>query len=133
MAKIFIALFLILSLQGSHTYAQNHARFRDFKAGMIDENLVKQALKIANERALNLRCPETYTKGIILSYNWINELDKNGFVNARRIHIELYSERPDGRCAIADYTFKQKHEIDDVFSKKLIFEKVGGSYFVDCE
>jgi len=133
MIKHFAFLLLAIVLFNTTLTAQNRARFSDFKAGMTDEGLVKQALKTANERALNLRCPETYTRGVILSYNWINELDKNGFIKARRIHIELYCEKPDGRCAIADYTFKQKHDIDDVFSSRLIFEKVGSMYYVDCE
>ncbi len=130
---ILILHIVLMSLSCNLLYGQNKARFSDFKPGMIDEQLVEKALKVANERAVNLRCSELYTKGVITSTGWQLEYDNNGFVKGRKIHIELYCERIHQHCGIANFTFRQKHEVDGDFYPKLLFDKVGYMYDVDCE
>lgn len=100
---------------------------------MVDEWLVLEALKIANQHAVDTRCPEEYTKGVIISNKWQLEYTKDGFVKGRIIHMDLYCEREGDRCGVVHFTFRQKHEIDGAFTRRIFFVKAGKTYNVPCE
>jgi hypothetical protein len=100
---------------------------------MKDGRIEQQAIKIANQRAVDLRCPEEYSKAKIISYHWITEEDKYGNTTGRKIHIELYCQFPDGHCAMTDLIFRERLMDNDEFSDKLQFEKMGDMFTVDCE
>ena len=128
-AFILLAFFLFIA----PAIAQNQARFSDITPGMKVGWIERDAIKLANRLAGNRRCPEEYTKAKILSYDWIFELDRWGYVTGRKIHIELYCELPDGHCGMADFIFREKLMDNDEFADKLQFEKMGALYTVDCE
>lgn len=132
--KMLPALFSIIAALGVlPVFAQNRAKFSDITPCLTGgEEFVGRALKIANERAVNLRCPEVYTKGVILSCDWDMEYDDYGCVRARKLHMELYCEKRDG-CGIAEFSFKQKYKGDGIFSDRLVFDRVGYMIDVDCE
>ena len=134
MLKHFWFLFLVAGvLSHNSTRAQNLARFSNIKPGMQDGDIERRAVKIANQRAWDLRCPEDYTKAIIISHKWKHELDRNGFVTGRVIHLELYCERPDGKCGMADFIFKQKHLGEGAYTQRLFFVAMGDMVTIDCE
>jgi hypothetical protein len=132
--KSFTILITIASvLWIKPAFSQNHARFSDIKPCLTGgEEFMERALKIANERAVNLRCPETYTRAVILSCDWEMDYDGTGCVRARKLHMELYCEKPDG-CGMAEFSFKQKYKGDGYFSDRLVFDRVGYMYDIDCE
>ena len=132
MAKYFIAFLVILLVPVLSAHAQNQARFSDIKAGMEDEWLEHQALRIANERATDLQWLVEYKRATIISPKWQVILDDNGYLIGRKIHMELYCEEKNGNCKMADFTFKQKY-LDDGYSDRLICIKVGQLFNVDCE
>jgi hypothetical protein len=113
--------------------AQNAAKFSDIQPGMVDGEIEQRAIKIANQRAVDLRCPEDYTKAVIISRKWTHELNRDGFVTGRVIHLELYCERPEGNCGMADFVFKQKYTDEGAYSRKLYFVSMGDTFAVDCE
>jgi hypothetical protein len=129
--KKIIFIFILLSM-GHIAQAQNLVKFSEIKSGMKDEYLEDQGLKIANNRAVNLRCPEEYTKAVILSYKWEKDYDKWGDLAGRQIHMQLYCVKRDG-CGMAEYTFRQKYEGRGNFEDKLRFVKVSYMYNVACE
>jgi hypothetical protein len=133
MLRTFSLLGVVPAFCGTVCFGQNGARFDAIKPGMYDEQLVQQALKIANQRAVNMRCPERYIKGVILSYQWHNVVDREGFVTGRKIHVELYCERPGEMCGMADFTFLERYVAAGAFSDRLVFVRNGNTYAVDCE
>lgn len=129
-----LALTIVAAiLLTTDAFSQNHSRFRDIVPGMMDGEIEQRAVKIANQRAIDLRCPEDYTKAVIISRKWKHELDKDGFVTGRVIHLELYCEKPDGICGMADFIFKQKSLGEGEYTRKLFFVSMGDTFAVDCE
>ena len=128
---LLIPLAIVLSIPVS--FAQNLARFSDIRPGMTDGEIEQRAVKIANQRAWDLRCPEDYTQAVIISHKWKQELDRDGFVTGRVIHLELYCERPEGKCGMADFVFKQKHLGEGEYTRKLFFVAMGDMVTIDCE
>lgn len=132
MIKQIVLTFTIVLLS-SIAFSHNHAKFNDIVPGMVDGDIEQRAIKIANQRAIDLRCPEDYTKAVIISHKWKHELDKNGFVTGRVIHLELYAEFPEGKCGMADFIFKQKYTYEGGYSRKLFFVSMGDMFTVECE
>jgi len=132
MTKCLLPIVAFLLLPGI-SFAQNQARFSDIKPGMLDGEIEQRAVKIANQRAINLRCPEDYVKAVIISREWQKHYDKNDNVDGRIIHLELYCHFPEGRCAMTDMVFKQKLLSEGGFSRKLYFVGMGDMFTVDCE
>jgi len=128
-----ILLLLVTSACSLSVFAQNRARFSDIRPGMLDGEIEQRALKIANQRAVDLRCPEDYTKAVIISRKWVHELDKDGFATGRTIHVELYARTEDGKCGMTDFMFRQKHLGEGEYSRKLYFVSMGDMFTVDCE
>ncbi len=133
MIKHCALILLAIVLLSSRTFSQNHAKFKDIVPGMVDGDIEQRAIKIANQRAIDLRCPEDYTKAVIISRKWKHELDRNGFVTGRVIHLELYAEFPEGKCGMADFIFKQKYTDEGGYSRKLFFISMGDMFTVECE
>ena len=129
----FNLLILTILLLPVGAFAQNQVRFGDIKPGMVDGEIEQRAVKIANQRAIDLRCPEDYEKAVIISREWQKHYDKNDTVDGRIIHLELYCHFPEGRCAMTDMVFKQKLLVEGGYSRKLYFEGMGDMFSVDCE
>jgi hypothetical protein len=133
MKKKSVLILLIIVLYVHPAIAQNRARFSNIVPGMRVKWIEQEAVRLANQLAGNRRCPEEYSKAKILSYDWMFELDKWGWVTGRKLHIELYAEFPDGHCGMADFIFREKLMPNDEFAHKLQFEKMGDMYTIDCE
>jgi hypothetical protein len=136
MKKPFYLIFLIIVLFQITASAQNTVRFSDVKAGMKDAALEQEAIEVANAKAIGYHWHEEYTKAVIVSPNWELTFDKNGAVNGRKIHVELYSRMDNGKCGIVDFRFKQRLNTEgpkDVFSGLLVYDSNGDEYYVDCE
>ena len=67
-----IILFIVIALS-PRAFAQNLARFSDIEPGMVDGDIEQWAVKVANQRAIDLRCPEDYIKAVIISRKWLPE------------------------------------------------------------
>jgi len=130
--RFFAALLIVLTASLSPACAQNKITFHDIKAGMKDERLERQALRIANERATNLHWLAEYKMAKIISQKWTVVRDYDGYPLGRTIDIELYCVKPNGDCAMADFVFKQKYK-DEEFSDRLICLHVGDFINIDCE
>jgi hypothetical protein len=128
----YIVLIIAIFFSAS-AYAQNQTRFSDIKPGMQDTELEWQAIKEANKRGLTFCWKEDFTKAVIISPKWELEMDSEGFVKWRKIHMVLYAVQWNGRCAITDFTFKQKLLPDETFSDKLYYQSVGDMVYVECE
>ena len=128
-----ILLLIATLLFSTGAYAQNAARFSDLKAGMTDRGLELQAIREANKRGIAFCWREDYSKAIIISPKWEMDLDANGYLRARKIHVQLYGTLSNGRCAVTDFTFKQKLLRNEKFSTKLYYESVGDMVYVECE
>lgn len=124
---------MIMLLLSTPAFAQNQARFSDIKPGMEDKNLEWQAVREANKRGLMFCWKEDFTKAVIISPKWELDLDKDGFVKARKIHVILYSVLWSGKCAMTDFTFKQKLLPDETFSGQLYYQAVGDMVYAECE
>ncbi len=133
MMKRYVFGFVVLIHCSSPVFSQNRAKFSHIVPGMLDGEIEQRAVKIANDRAQDLRCPETYTKAVIISRKWTHELDRDGFATGRVIHLELYCERPDDKCGMANFTFKQKYVGGGEYTRKLFFVSMGDMVTVDCE
>lgn len=131
--KQIIFCLIAITCCTAHVCSQNLAKFSHIVPGMLDGEIEQRAIKIANDRAWNLRCPETYTKAVIISRKWTHELDREGFATGRVIHLELYCERPDDKCGMANFTFKQKYIGGGEYTRKLFFVSMGDMVTVDCE
>ncbi|MCW3121629.1 MAG: hypothetical protein JWQ38_1121 [Flavipsychrobacter sp.] len=127
-----IILFIVFALS-PRAFAQNLARFSDIEPGMIDGEIEQLAVKVANRRAVDLRCPEDYIKAVIISRKWLPEPGKNGTIRGREIHLELYCRFPEGRCAMTDMIFRQKTLEEGGYSRKLYFVAMGDMITIDCE
>ena len=132
MMKCFGLFQLVILIGVWPACAQNKVKYSDIKAGMEDEWLEHQALKIANERATDLHWLANYKKAKIISYKWHLLLDRDGNLIGRDIHLELYCVEPNGNCQMADFAFKQKYK-DGEFQDRLICTKVGELLNIDCE
>ena len=111
-------------------------RFDDIKAGMKDTRLEEEAIEVANAKAIGYHWHETYTRAVIVSSGWELAFDKNGAMNGRTIHVELYAKMDNGKCGIIDFRFKQKLLTEgpkDIFSDLLVYDSNGDEYYVDCE
>lgn len=128
-----IALIALTFLLHFTVYGQNRARFSDIQPGMVNKHLEHQALRLANERATNLRWPLEYKKALIISPKWNLLYDKNGFVKGREIHMQLYCTARSGKCGTADFTFKQRHIADGFYSDRLQYVYAGDFYDTECE
>lgn len=132
MIKCFVAFLLLVFISVLSANAQNRVKFSGIKAGMEDEWLEHQALRIANERATDLHWLAEYKRATIISDKWQVILDGEGYLIGRKIHMELYCVLPEGNCKMADFTFKQKYK-DGEYQDRLICIKVGQLFNVDCE
>jgi hypothetical protein len=128
-----LIFFALLTFWAVPALAQNQARFSDIKPGMVNKDLEYQAIREANKRGLTLCWKEDFTKAVIISKKWEYELNKDGFAEARKIHMVLYAVLWSGKCAMTDFTFKQKLLPDDTFSDKLYYQSVGDMVYVECE
>ncbi len=133
MSKYFLLLFFAIFCLCSSSNAQNQAKFSGIKPGMKDEKLEKMAVKLANKRGMVFDWHEVYYKAVIISDKWELDLDRDGFLKGRKIHMELLSILPSGRCAMTDFTFKQKLLHDEKFSSALYYDRVSDLVYVDCE
>ena len=113
--------------------AQNKARFSDIKPGMTDKIMEHQAIILANRRGTNFCWHEDYSKAKIISTKWQPDLDKNGFIRGRIIHIELYGQFLNGKCIMTDFTYKQKLLPDDTYSDMLYYDSAGDMVYAECE
>ncbi len=132
MTRYFAVFFHLLLIAALPASAQNKTKFSNIKAGIKDEWLEHQALRIANKRATDLHWLAEYKKATIISSQWQVILDDEGYLIGRKIHMELYCVLPEGNCKMADFTFKQKYK-DDGYQDRLICIKVGQLFNVDCE
>ncbi len=133
MIKQLVLITIFAAISSYPCFAQNLARFGDIRPGMADKKLEKQAVWLANRRGLNYNWREVYKKAVIISHKWEPELDKDGFMKGRKIHMELYAELPTGRCAMTDFTFRQKVLPDETFTHELYYVSVGDMVYIDCE
>lgn len=131
--KLLPVVLIVLMLSALPALAQNHARFKDIKPGMVDEDLEYHALKRANQWAIDTRCEEEYTKAIILSKEWEPYYDKFGDYAGRQVLMELYCIRGYERCGIVDFTFREKYLDDGSYSRKLKCKRMGIIVNIDCE
>jgi hypothetical protein len=131
--KQLLGIFICSLLINIQAFSQNKVKFSDIKPGMKDEQLEKEALRIANKRGIDYAWREYYTKAVIISDKWELEYTKNGFLKGRKIHMNLYGKLPQGKCAISDFTFKEKLLPDEKFSDMLYYDHVGDMVYVDCE
>jgi hypothetical protein len=132
-ALLFLLLIIFSRLPAS---GQNTARFDDIKAGMKDPRLEQEAIEVANAKAIGYHWHETYTKAVIVSPDWEPAFDRNGALNGRTIHVELYAKMDNGKCGIIDFRFKQKLLTEgpkDVFSDLLVYDSNRDEYYVDCD
>lgn len=127
---VFIVVMIFSCLRAS---GQNQARFSDVKPGMTNKALERQAVWLANKRGMNYNWHQRYKKAVIISRKWDLLLDKNGFLKGRRIHMELYAEFPNGKCAMADFSFRQKLLVDETFSDELQYDSAGDIVEIECE
>ena len=132
MIKYIVSFLFAAVVYCTPAAAQNQAKFSDIKAGLKNKRLEQQALRIANERATDLHWLAEYKKATIISKKWQPILNDEGYLVARKIHMELYCVEQNGNCEIADFTFKQKYTAEG-YSDRLICIKVGQLYNVDCE
>jgi hypothetical protein len=126
-------LFLVIALfYTMYCHAQNQAKFSDIKPGMSDRWLEREGVRLANKRGMNYAWHERYFKAIIISGDWEPYFTCDGFLKGRLLHMELYAEMPNGKCAMGDFTFKQKLLEDDTLSD-LYYDSAGDLVYVDCE
>jgi hypothetical protein len=128
----FLLLFALLCTSAP-AFSQNQVRFSDIKRGMQDDELEYQAIKLANKQAAAYQWPEEFSRATIVSSRWTILYDKNGFAKARKIHMQLYGRMLSGKCAMANFIFKQNILPDETFSDKLRYHSVGDILYVDCE
>jgi len=132
MVRIIPFLFFLF-LAGS-ACAQNRARFSNIVAGMKDWEVEAEAVKLANKRAREYAWPEEYRKAKIISDHWKNIYDCDGYLIAREIHLELYAIMRSGRCAMADFTFREKLHEDGKSTRVLfLYDHIGDLVFIECE
>lgn len=132
MKRSFLSIALVvaaLAVRGQ----QNLVRFSDIKAGMNDWYIEKEAVRLANKWATDTRCPEEYTKAVIVSADWEYYYHINGELAGRKLLVQVYCERPGLQCGMADFTFRQKYLGDHEFSGKLTCKRIGDMIAVECE
>ena len=114
--------------------SQNEVRFSSIKAGMKDLDIEREAVRLANKRAIEYHWPEEFWKAKIISDDWEDIFDADGDLAARKIHIELYARMNSGKCAMADFTFKEKLDEDGQFSRILfLYDHIGDMVNIECE
>ena len=133
MTRYLVLLSIVVFSFCTSSIAQNKAKFSDIKPGMTDAKLEKMAVKLANKRGMVFNWHEVYYKAVILSKNWELDLDRDGFLKGRKIHMQLLAILPSGRCATTDFTFKQKLLHNEKFSSALYYDRVSDLVYVDCE
>jgi hypothetical protein len=131
MVKHILLLVAFCSVSAT-ALCQERARFSDFKAGMKDTYLERQAVRLANNRANDLKCCEAFTKAKILSSDW-DLCFKGAKLQGRDIHIELYGQTHEGGCGVAHFIFQQRYEGRGYFSEKLKLHQMGDFYAAECE
>ena len=129
--SIVILLFLLFNVQAM---AQNRARFSNIKPGMKDYEVEREAVRLANKRAREYAWPEEFWKAKIISDHWENIRDNEGNLVAREIHLELYAVMNSGKCAMADFTFREKLHEDGKSTRVLfLYDHIGDMVNVACE
>ncbi len=132
MPRYIFMLFLLLITIPS--FAQNQARFSNIKPGMKDADVEREAVRLANKRAREYAWPEEFWKAKIISDHWENIRDEEGYLVAREIHLELYAVMNSGKCAMADFTFRETLEEDGKYSRlKFKYDRIGDMVNVQCE
>jgi len=133
MHRNFTLLFLLIIFSLS-AQAQNQARFSNIKPGMKDADVEREAVRLANKRAREYAWPEEFWKAKIISDHWENIRDEEGYLVAREIHLELYAVMNSGKCAMADFTFRETREEDGKYSRlKFKYDRIGDMVNVQCE
>lgn len=130
--KHLMLVFTIILLN-TPVFSQNEATFGGIKPGMVNREIERQAIRVANKRCGDFGWQEEYYRAVIISHEWQRDLDKNGFLKGRKIHIELLAKKPNGKCVMADFTFRQKLLGDGTFSQRLIYDGTDDLVYVDCE
>jgi hypothetical protein len=114
--------------------AQNQARFSNIQAGMKDYEVEREAVRLANKQARNYNWPEEFWKAKIISDHWKDIRDEDGDLVAREIHLELYAVMNSGKCAMADFTFREKLHEDGKSTRVLfLYDHIGDMVNVACE
>ncbi len=128
---LFILFLLLLSVT---SFAQNQARFSNIIRGMKDADVEREALRLANKKAREYHWPEEFWKAKIISDHWKNFYDEEGNLMAREIHLELYAVMNSGKCAMADFTFREKlHEDGKSTRVMFLYDHIGDMVNVQCE
>src|ERR1039458_9628913 len=108
MIKYLVPVILALLFSWSPASAQNQVKFSKLKPGMRDEFIEREAVRLANKRAMLYAWHEEFRQAKIISDNWEDIIDCDGNLVGREIHIELYATLFSGKCAMADFTFREK-------------------------
>ena len=125
---------LFLLLITTPAMAQNQARFSNIEPGMKDPDIEREAVRLANKRAREYNWPEEFWKAKIISDHWKTFRDEEGYILAREIHLELYAVMNSGKCAMADFTFRETMEEDGKYSRlKFRYDHIGDMVNVPCE
>lgn len=129
----YLTLLLMLLFAVPAT-AQNQARFSNIKPGMKDYEVEREAVRLANKRAREYAWPEEFWKAKIISDHWEDIRDHEGYLVAREIHLELYAVMNSGKCAMADFTFREKlHEDGKSTHILFLYDHIGDMVNVQCE
>lgn len=103
-----------------------------FKEGMVNPQLTKEALEVANNEAVRQSWKETYSKAKIKDKEWFIEKNRYGITVSRVINVYLYGKRPDGTCVMQEFTFFQRYG-EGSFSKVLEYNAYSSAVKLDCD
>lgn len=132
--KFALTLLLFTGLWSFEVSAQNQARFSNIRPGMKDYEVEREAVRLANKRAREYAWPEEFWKAKIISDHWENIRDEEGNLVAREIHLELYAVMNSGKCAMADFTYREKLKEDGKSTRVVfVYDHIGDMVNIACE